>query len=333
MTHPPTTGVLLANLGTPLSPKPRDVRRYLTEFLTDPRVINLPYLGRQLLVRGWIVPRRYHTSAKLYQQIWTPEGSPLLVHGKKVQQALQDILGPKFLVALGMRYQFPSLEEALQQLSSCQQLVILPLFPQYASSTTGSLLQRIMELLQTQEVIPAVKWIQSYPTQPLMIAAFAARIAPLLSQGERLVFSFHGLPQQQLQKSCPCFRSDGACCVSSPSPSCYRAHCVQTATVIADTLGLPAHFYEIAFQSRLGRAAWLQPYTSDRVEILAKQGIRNLILSCPSFVADCLETTSEIGEEYAHLFQKNGGESLLLAEGLNDHPLWIEALAQLALQA
>lgn len=331
MTHSPTTGVLLANLGTPLSCTPTDVRHYLTEFLTDSRVIDLPYFWRQLLVRGWIVPRRYRTSAKLYQQIWTSEGSPLLVHGKNVKKHLQDRLGPTFLVALGMRYQFPSLQEALQQLSSCQQLVILPLFPQYASSTTGSLLQRTMELLQAKEVIPTTKWIQSYPTQPHMIAAFAARITPLLSKGERLLFSFHGLPEQQLQKSCPCFRSDGICCVSTPSSSCYRAHCIQTATAIADTMGLPSHFYEIAFQSRLGRATWLQPYTSDRIEILAKQGIRNLIISCPSFVSDCLETTSEIGGEYAHLFQKNGGESLLLVESLNDHPLWIEALAQLVL--
>ena len=327
-----TTGVLLANLGTPLSPHPSDVRRYLIEFLTDSRVIDLPFFWRQLLVRGWIVPKRYRTSAKLYQQIWTSEGSPLLVHGKNVQKALQDHLGENFLVALGMRYQYPSLQEALEMLSSCQQLILLPLFPLYASSTTGSLLQRVMELLQKQEVIPPTRWVQSYPTEPLMVAAFAERISPLLSKGEKLLFSFHGLPEKQLKKSCPIFDPGGNCC-STPCFSCYRSQCIQTATAIAKKLDLAPDFYEIAFQSRLGRATWLQPYTSDRIEALAKQGIRNLILSCPSFVADCLETTCEISVEYAHLFQKNGGERLFLAEGLNDHPLWIQALAKLCLHS
>lgn len=331
-----TTGVLLVNLGTPLSPNPKDVYRYLIEFLTDGRVIDIPWLKRQLLVRGIIVPSRYRESAKAYQKIWTQEGSPLLVYGKKVQYALQKALGPSFQIELAMRYQEPSIQHAMDNLmhAGIEHLIAIPLFPQYASATTGSVNQRIQEILCRSTVIPKVTLLNQFATHPTLINAFcaAAQEHPL-EDYDHILFSFHGLPERHILKSdrnnC-CMRSS-TCCqkLEKRNQSCYSAQCYATAHAIASELGLAKERFSISFQSRLGKDPWLKPYTSETIDHLAMQGHKKVLVMCPAFVCDCLETLYEIGIEYAHAFQKAGGKRLDLVRGLNDHPLWIETLKEL----
>ncbi|MBS0621892.1 MAG: ferrochelatase [Verrucomicrobia bacterium] len=308
-----TTGVLLVNLGTPDAPTVPAVKRYLKEFLTDKRVIDLPYVSRHLLVRGLIVPRRAKESTKAYAHIWTDEGSPLLVHSKKIQVLLQKELGGEFVVALGMRYQNPSLHSALEQLKGLSKIVIIPLFPQYASATTGSVHEKVFDLLSSWQTIPELRFVNSYPTDPLMIAAFAQRAQTFdLNSYDKIVMSFHGLPEQYLKNAHPLCLSTGCC---QHRLGCYRAQCFQTAHALAKALKLNQEQYCVAFQSRLGKSPWIQPYTSD---VLKK--FKNSIVFCPSFIADCLETLYEIKIEY--------GQTLV--PSLNDHPLWIQALAQMA---
>lgn len=332
-----TIGVLLVNLGTPSSPAPKDVFRYLIEFLTDGRVIDMPWLKRQCLVRGLIVPLRYRQSAKLYQQVWTKEGSPLLVHGRADREKLQESLGPDFKVALAMRYQTPSIKEGLEELrrAQCSQIIILPLFPQYASATTGSVHEKVMEIVRNWDTIPALNFVNSYPEHPKMIDAFCQR-AQQYDHGsyDRILFSFHGLPERHLQKADAsgkvCLTQE--CCLQKKNPYCYKAQCVATAHAIASKMGWSADRYSICFQSRLGKDPWIQPYTSQVIQDAAKHGVKRLLVLCPSFVCDCLETTCEISHEYATEFQNAGGQKLDLVEGLNSHPVWIEALHQLVLQ-
>lgn len=327
-------GVLLVNLGTPLSPKHHDVFRYLTEFLTDERVIDFPWLKRQLLVRGVIVPFRYRQSAEQYRRLWTKEeGSPLLFHSKRVQEKLQQTLGNEYHVALAMRYQYPSIAEALEKLckEEIDELIILPLFPQYASATTGSVYQKVMKELQNWQAFPKLIFINHFFDHPAMIDAFCARAGQYpLSSYDHVLFSFHGLPESQLrQANNGCLTSH--CCqqLCQKNRSCYKAQCFATARAIIDQLNLKEKHYTICFQSRLGKETWIQPYTTDVLHTLAKQGHKRLLVFSPSFVCDCLETTYEISSEYQREFKQLGGEELQLVEGLNDHPLWIKALQQI----
>lgn len=326
------TGVLLVNLGTPLSPAPRHVFRYLNEFLTDGRVIDLPWLKRQLLVRGCIVPLRYRQSAEAYRQLWTTQGSPLLIHGLEVQHKLQVLLGEHFQVSLAMRYQVPSIATALQELkeSHIDALIVLPLFPQYASATTGSVHQKVMELLKNWEVIPQLTLINSFADHPAFIQAFVERASPYLAEPyDHVLFSFHGLPEQQIRKADHCGKClKQGCCdqLTGGNRLCYKAQCHMTARAIADGLALSSDRYTICFQSRLGKDPWIQPYTSEMIEKCAIEGRKRLLVLCPAFVCDCLETTVEITHEYGQLFKARGGECLQLVEGLNSHPAWIRAL-------
>jgi ferrochelatase len=311
------TGVLLINLGTPDSPEPKDVYRYLIEFLTDPRVINFPWLKRQLLVRGFIVPSRYRNSARSYSRIWTEQGSPLLVYGKKVKNALQDILGSSYQVELGMRYQNPSIGAALEKLEGLrlQKLIIIPLFPQYASATTGSVHQKVMESLSRWQTIPSLRFIDSFATHPGYIRAqLEISQKYRLDQYDHILFSFHGLPKRQLSRS-----------------NIYLEQCYATASALTTQLELPKDRFTICFQSRLGKEPWIEPYTSETIAQRGKQGDKRLLVFCPSFVCDCLETLDEIGNEYAHQFYQVGGKRLDLVEGLNDHPAWIDALKTMIL--
>ena len=331
------TGVLLVNLGTPDSPAPNDVYSYLIEFLTDARLIDSPWLSRQFLVRGLIVPRRYRQSAKFYQEIWTPEGSPLKVYGYRVKNLLQQRLGEEYVVELAMRYRTPSIQDSLNRLieSGCQKIIVLPLFPQYASATTGSVHQHIMQIVSQWQVIPELVLVDQYATFPGLIRAFCAVAAPYnLDDYDHVLFSFHGLPQRQLAKadrSKQCCMKSVDCCevLSDRNQGCYSAQCYATAKSLVKALGLPLDNYSISFQSRLGKEPWLQPYTSDVIERLAKQGKKRILVFCPAFVCDCLETIYEIGVEYAEEFRKAGGQSLDLVPGLNDHPEWIDALVDL----
>ncbi len=330
-------GVLLVNLGTPLSPHPNDVYRFLIEFLTDERVIDIPWLQRQLLVRGMIVPSRYKQSAKAYERIWTKEGSPLLVHGKKVQHALQQSLGGQFHVELAMRYQEPSLSKGIGTLMDIglSHLIVLPLFPQYASATTGSVHQRVQEILCRYHVFPRVTLIDQYASHPALIDAFCsvAQRHPL-QEYDHFLFSFHGLPEKHIRKADRggnCLQE--GCCkkISNENFSCYSAQCHATANAIAAQLQFAAEKYHICFQSRLGKDPWLKPYTNATIHELAKQGKKKILVFCPAFVCDCLETTFEIGIEYAQEFKQAGGERLDLVEGLNSDPSWIQALRRITL--
>ncbi|MDJ0651694.1 MAG: ferrochelatase [Simkaniaceae bacterium] len=324
------TGVLLINLGTPDSPSPRAVKRYLTEFLTDGRVIDLPLLKRNLLVRGVIVPRRYKESLKLYQSIWGKEGSPLLMYGKKVKERLQERLGKSYQVELSMRYQNPSIEKGLERLKGFESLIIFPLFPQYASATTGSVLQKVFEYLSTWQVIPETRVISTYCDHPSFIQAHVARAKEYdLETYDHILFSYHGLPERQVKKA----DSTGTCLVQKDcckkNPRCYAAQCLATTEKIAEQLKISQEKWSLAFQSRLGKSPWLKPYSDQVLERLATKGQKKILVFSPAFVSDCLETIEEIGFQYKELFIHKGGESLHLVKGLNDHPKWIEAIEKI----
>jgi ferrochelatase len=328
------TGVLLVNLGTPEKPTQKAVKRYLTEFLLDPRVIDLPWLKRQFLVRATIIPARKHTTTQSYQAIWTQEGSPLLLYGRRVQALLQQRLGPLFNVELAMRYQSPSLEKTIHSLLAAEidSLTILPLFPQYASATTGSILEKTFQILQQYPVIPHIKTINSFATHPYFIRALAASAKGFhLEEYDHILMSFHGLPEKQLKKadrSNTCLKLPN-CCALSLNRFCYSSQCSATAHALAKALDLSQERYTICFQSRLGRNPWMSPYIHEVIQTLAKQGAKNLLVFCPAFVADCLETLYEIGIELRTLFIHRGGKKLDLVPCLNDHPTWIDALERI----
>ena len=331
-------GVLLINLGTPESKDLRDVHRYLTEFLTDGRVIDIPWLKRQLLVRGVIVPKRYKESARNYERIWTQEGSPLKVHSRKMQEKLQAALGAAYQVELAMRYQMPSIESVLEKLKGCLKITVIPLFPQYSSAATGSAMQKTMEVMSQWTTIPEVHFINSYPIQKEMIEAFCERAREQnFSHYDHVVFSFHGLPEKHVRKADlnnNCLKRAECCALlCEKNKSCYSAQCHATAQAIAGGLALAPKDFSICFQSRLGKDPWLKPYTLNTLKSLIHENKKRVLVLSPAFVSDCLETLDEIGYEYRKEFIEAGGEVLELVPALNDHPLWIEALKSLVLSA
>ena len=340
-------GVLLVNLGTPDAPTPAAVNRYLGEFLTDPRVIdNLPGVAQQLLVRGIIAPVRSGIvnpfkaggSTKLYQELWTENGSPLKYYGEVVTEKVAAALGDEYAVRLAMRYQNPSIESALEELLAEQVsgVLVFPLFPQYASATTGSVHQEVMRILAKRQTIPPVQLVNSYYEQPDLIRVFADNARDLgdLDVYDHIIFSYHGLPQRQLKKADDCnhcYVKDGCCnSISRVNQFCYSAQCHATTRAIAAELGLPADRYTTSFQSRLGFDDWAKPYTIDVLEQWAKERkAKRILCFSPAFVADCLETTIEIGMEYQEEFEKWGGERIDLVPSLNDDPRWIDALVSM----
>lgn len=329
-------GVLLVNLGTPDEPTRGAVYRYLKEFLLDARVIDINPIARNLLVRGIIAPFRSGKSAEAYKKLWTPDGSPLKVYGYAVKNALQNLLGDDYIVELGMRYQNPSIASAIAALNkqAIREWVVVPMFPQYASATTGSVHQEVMRIFSDMQIIPTLKFINSYYDHPAFIDAFMARAAQYdVSEYDHVLFSYHGLPKRQLTKADTCGHcfATADCCqtISTRNQYCYSAQCYATTQAIAQRLGLSPDKYTVCYQSRLGRDPWLEPYTSDVLKKRAAAGDKSLLVFCPAFVADCLETTIEIGEEYAEEFEHLGGQKVQLVESLNDHPAWVAALAQL----
>lgn len=334
---PTKTGILLVNLGTPDSYKTSDVRKYLIEFLTDGRVIDIPFIPRQMLVRGIIGPFRSPKSAATYKEIWTEEGSPLLVISQKLRDLVAEELGADYQVELAMRYQSPSVESVLERFKGkpLKKLKVFPLFPQYASATTGSVHQEVMRVLSGWQTIPDVEFINSYPVNPGMVDTFVELgNAHEIGSYDHVLFSFHGLPERQLVKADEgnhCVQSE-SCCFQWDGRNyyCYGAQCYATAQAIAGKLGLEESNYTVCFQSRLGKQPWKQPYTSEVIEKLAKEkGAKRLLCFCPAFTADCLETIFEIGEEYAEEFVEHGGEKLTLVEGLNTHPKWVNAVVDM----
>lgn len=314
------TGILLINLGTPNSPSVADVRRYLREFLYDPRVIELPTILRWLLLNLIILPFRAKKSAEAYKSIWQDGGSPLLVNSLAIQYQLQTLLGDQYKVVLGMRYGTPNIATAikeLQQLESVKSISIVPLFPQYASAVSGSALQKVLQILAKDKVIMPFRIISDFFMRPEYIKALANSVQPYLDQNhDFLLMSYHGLPERQL---------------INPGISCYRTQCLQTSNLLASELKLPDDKWSVSFQSRLGKLPWIKPYTEDVLVELRERGISNLLVCCPSFVADCLETLEEIGIRAKEQWKQLGGSKLELITCLNTHPDWINALKTIAL--
>lgn len=333
------TGILLVNLGTPDSPSNSDVFKYLNEFLTDGRVIDYPWLARQLLVRGIIVPARYRNSAKTYREIWDKDrGSPLLFHTQDLTDKVRATLdSQKYVVAFAMRYQNPSLESELEKfrLQQVDKIVVLPLFPQYSSACNGSVIQKVQEITSKWLTIPDLKFIHHFYDNDLFIEAFAAQGRKYnFDDYDHILFSYHGLPARHLKNGDVtgkhCLQNKDCCAtISEINQHCYRAQCFATTQLIAEKLGLPKEKFTVTFQSRLGKEVWLEPYTVEVIPQLAKAGKKKLLVFSPAFVADCLETLYEIREEYLELFEEHGGESITLVESLNSEDKWVEAVCEL----
>lgn len=340
MTKRAKKGVLLVQLGTPDTPTTRDVRRYLDEFLMDGRVMDLPYFNRALLVKGIIVPKRASQSATTYRTIWDEEtGSPLMHYSKLQQEMLQAELGDEYHVELAMRYQNPSIPDALKKMESMllESIRVIPLFPQYASATTGSVIDRVMEIMRTWQYIPEVSFVNSFCEDDLMVDVFAEHARRFdLAAYDHILFSYHGLPVRQLGKvdcsgKLTCTDQGCGSCKVETSPYCYLSQCYGTTRAIATKLDLRTEQYSVCFQSRLGKTPWIQPYTSDALHDLAKAGKKRLLVFSPAFVADCIETIDEIQVEYANEFKQLGGEVVDMVESLNTNPKWIQSLKRLAL--
>jgi len=337
--HSERTGVLLLNVGTPDSTETRDVRRYLGEFLSDPRVIDINPVLRWLLLHLVILRLRPKRSAEAYEKIWLPEGSPILVHGRAFEEALGRELGPAYDVVLAMRYGRPSIAEGVARLArreAVSRLVIFPLFPQLASATTGTALAAARAHLDEITWSPQVAAVQPFFNDEGYLQALAESARPTLTdlRPDHLLVSFHGLPERHVLRADPtgrrCLASEGCCAPMVPeNASCYRAQCFETARLAASRLGLEEGAWTVSFQSRMGRTPWIGPHTTELVRSLAEDGVRRLAVLCPSFVTDCLETLEEIGERERESFKERGGEELLLVPSLNADAAWVKAAAGL----
>jgi ferrochelatase len=331
-------GILLVNIGTPDSPRPKDVRRYLREFLSDPQVIDLPAIKRWMLVNLVILPFRPRRSSEAYRRIWSPEGSPLLLHGRRLARKVQERLGEGVVVELGMRYGRPSIRDALERLRAAGigKVTALPLYPQQSAATTGSTVRKISEEAAGLGDELDIRVAPPFYDHPLFIEALARKALPFIERSapERVFFSFHGLPVRQVQASDPsgthCLRTPDCCRrIDDRNRTCYRAQCFATAELVADRLYLPADKWSVCFQSRMGRSEWISPYTTDVLAEQARKCKRAVIIS-PSFVADCLETLHELGIEGVEIWRSHGGAELELMPSLNSDDAWADAVAAMA---
>ena len=326
----PRLGVLLVNLGTPEAPTAAALRRYLAEFLADPRVVEIPRFAWRPLLHGVILRVRPARSAERYATIWTKDGSPLLVHSQRQRTLLQGYLGQRLKglglpsdhvrVELGMRYGAPTLADGLYRLhdAGCDRIVVLPLYPQYAASTTGSAVDALLAATRRLRRVPALRVVDAYHDDAGYIAALAQNISDYWMKNgrpDKLVLSFHGVPRRSLDLGDP-----------------YHCHCHKTARLLAGELGLKPDQHMVTFQSRFGRGEWLKPYTQPTVAVLAKDGVRRVDVACPGFVSDCLETLEEIALEARATFLQAGGAEFHAIPCLNERPAWIAAMADLALR-
>lgn len=340
MTAP--TGVLISNLGTPEGPTPEQVSPYLKEFLLDPYVIDVPIWIRWPLVNWIIVPRRKFASSDLYKRIWTPAGSPLLVHTKALAAKMADVLKPEgFHVEMGMRYGRPSLREAMMNLKQAkvQDLIVTPQYPQYALSSYESTRQRVLEIARELRWAGRVVFVRPFfdAEEFLIPSAEIIRRHYDPSKHEHILMSFHGLPEGHVKKTESqkghCLSAKTCCDVlGAPNANCYRAQSFWTARELARRLGLASRDYSVGFQSRLTRR-WIRPFSDERLIELAKSGVKRLAVVCPSFTADCLETVEEVGIRYNEIFREAGGETVDLIPCLNSDELWVEGLSKLIRQA
>lgn len=316
------TGILLVNLGTPDEPTPSAVKRYLKQFLSDPRVIEIPKAIWWFILNGVILNTRPKKSAAKYAKIWMPEGSPLLVHTKRLAQLLRGYLGEKIksplVVVPAMRYGNPSLISAVQELKAqhCDRILLLPLYPQYACSTTASSVEMVFDALKQYRNLPALRVVRHYHDHPAYINALASHTLSYWAKHgkpEKLVISFHGVPRFTLEKGDP-----------------YHCECQKTGRLLAEALGLIKEQYVVSFQSLFGRAEWIKPYTEPTLKELAKKGVSRVDVICPGFPIDCLETLEEIAIECKAAFLAAGGKEFNYIPCLNENDPWVKALSQIA---
>ncbi|HKH44400.1 MAG TPA: ferrochelatase [Thermoanaerobaculia bacterium] len=332
-------GLLLINLGTPDAPRPPEMRRYLRELLSDPRVLDMPAFLRFLLLELVILPRRPRASAEAYRKIWSPEGSPLLVHGRALAGKVQALLGDAVQVELAMRYGKPSIADALDRFAAAgvSRLAVFPLYPQYSSAATGSSIECVLRLAGRRWNTPYLQVIPPFYDHPAYVEARAEAARPFLDPiPERVFFSFHGLPERQIRKSDPsgghCLVRPGCCAEVGPANRhCYRAQCHAAARLLAERLGVPEEKRIVCFQSRLGRAPWLSPSTEEVLAAEARRGVRHAVI-IPAFVTDCLETLEELAIRGVEIWRQNGGETLQVVPALNAGDRFAEAVVEIATQ-
>lgn len=335
-----TTGLLLVNLGSPEGPTPEALKPYLTEFLMDPEVIDIPLFLRWPLVHLFIVPTRSKTSAALYKKIWTNDGSPLLQNSRLFAAAIRNELTgqPNIQVELCMRYGSPSIREALENLTleRLDRLIVFPLYPQYAQSSTLTVEKKVLKELGAIGLkYPQPEWIKPFYKDPRYIESVkeVSEEAFVGFDPDFSLFSFHGLPVRHLKRlSANCLEVSECCAeINAENEYCYRAQCFSTARSVADALNIDSDRYAVSFQSRLGRTPWIQPYTDLLIQDLPRRGVKKLAVFCPSFVADCLETLDEIENRERDRFRSAGGRELRLMPSLNDNPVWVRSATQIVM--
>ncbi|MBC7830158.1 MAG: ferrochelatase [Chitinophagaceae bacterium] len=328
-------GIVLMNLGSPDSISVKDVRRYLNEFLMDERVIDKPYLFRKILVSGIIVPFRAPKSAEAYKSIWTEKGSPLIEFTRQLQNALQQQISEPIEIA--MRYGNPSVKSAYDNLQSkipeLEEVIAIPLYPHYAMSSYETAVEYAREIHAKNKYAFKLNFVKPFFNHPYYIHALTESIRPYLSQPyDHILFSYHGIPERHVMKTdgtgVHCLKVNNCCEIDSPAhATCYRHQIITTTRLVAEKLELPTGKCSFSFQSRLGRDEWLKPYTAKRFEEMPQEGIKKLLIVCPAFVADCLETLEEIAVEGRNSFIQSGGELLTVIPCLNTHPLWVKTIA------
>ncbi|MEZ4816090.1 MAG: ferrochelatase [Bdellovibrionota bacterium] len=330
------TGVLISNLGSPDAPTPEALRSYLDQFLMDPFVIDLPYLLRAFVVRGLILRKRAAASAKAYEIIWTPEGSPLVVNTKNLTRKVQAALGADYSVKFAMRYANPSFKNVLDEFlaEGIQEVLLLPLYPQWALASSASTDAHVRDLKHPCRVKAVLKPFYAHND---FIELFATRVKETQEKFSNsklkthYLFSFHGIPERHIRKSPGCSKCpiDSECCLKESAPEfCYRSHCTHTTHSLAATLGLKTEEYSMSFQSRLGVDQWLLPFTDVVLKELPKKGVERLVMLSPAFTSDCLETIEELGERGQHDFIEAGGKEFHLVSSLNDRDDWADVLAK-----
>lgn len=330
------TAVLLIQLGTPDSPSTKDVRTYLSEFLNDPRVIDIPWLPRKLLVNGIIVPFRAPKSAKIYKELWELGNgiSPLKTHTEAVAAKLQTRLGEEVKIYMAMRYKNPSMDLVLEEIrkENYDQIIILPLFPQYASASSGSAIQKAMDIIRKWWVIPEIKIVSQFWDNEGYIDSVVDNAKQFkLDDYDHIIFSYHGLPERQVDKVYDddlCGDHNCETVLDETNKFCYKATSYATTRLIAEKLNIPEERYTVSFQSRLDKK-WLTPFSDVVVEEWAKKGAKKLLVFSPAFVADCLETLIEIGGEYQEIFEEHGGEKVQLVPSSNSHERFVDGLEEM----
>lgn len=327
-------GILLVNLGSPKSTSVKDVRKYLDEFLMDERVIDTKWFFRSLLVQGIILNTRPKKSAEAYETVWTDKGSPLIVISEQIKEKFQKIVD--IPVALGMRYAEPSIETGIRELQSkgVKEIVLVPLYPQYAMSTTETVVVKAEEVRKKHFPEMKISYIKPFYNRDIYITALANRIKKgLPEQYDAIQFSYHGVPERHITNYDPSETCNLENCridhAQHFNPNCYLNHCYETTRLVMEKLDLPEQKVILTFQSRLGKDPWIQPYTDATLESLPKKGIKNLAIVCPAFVSDCLETLEEISVEGKEIFEHAGGEKFTYIPCLNDDDEWIQVLKTL----